>query len=274
MSNITVCKVQCLAAAGAIPCRHCRICKSGRPKANVSVGRSTVIGALPLPEVGEPRVEFMDRCQLDGNMLNRYADPLERKQACDALWRQAGEPQQNRRPEGGRGLGGGAGGGGGGGPHTRGGGVPAVNLFPTATAAKAGSPGEGGDGDTLTALKREWQHNPRNEHGVPLQDEFGGDFDSFMAFTVHDQAGHVTISGRAAPHVAPTIRRSSTEPSETVLGRAWRGNQRNVCGVALRDEFGGDFAAYCMYRRAVASGNVTIHTNSPGVVRGVAPGDD
>lgn len=48
-------------------------------------------------------------------------------------------------------------------------------------------------GATETALKREWNLNRPNERGVPLQDEFGGDYEAFTAYKKHDAAGLITI---------------------------------------------------------------------------------
>lgn len=46
---------------------------------------------------------------------------------------------------------------------------------------------------TPASLKAQWERNAPNGAGVFLQDEFGGDYESFAAYRKHDAAGHVTI---------------------------------------------------------------------------------
>lgn len=50
-------------------------------------------------------------------------------------------------------------------------------------------------GATDTAMKRAWSLNRPNERGVPLQDEFGGDYDAYVSYCKHEAAGDITICG-------------------------------------------------------------------------------
>jgi hypothetical protein len=72
-------------------------------------------------------------------------------------------------------------------------------------------------------LQREWAASRLNEHGVPLQDEFG-DFQTVAAFRQHERAGDITICGgkRSCPDMCLPPRDSP------------RGRQKSVAGLLGR----------------------------------------
>ena len=106
-----------------------------------------------------------------------------------------------------------------------------------------------------TALNREWNQNRPNDRGVCLQDEFGGDFETFVAFKTHEQAGHIAIFG--TNHARPPERRPV---NRSVLFNATlaEGERRWATDASLRVQFGGDKADFDAYSRAVADGLVNI----------------
>jgi hypothetical protein len=105
--------------------------------------------------------------------------------------------------------------------------------------------------DTLTVLKCEWARNRRNERGVPLQDEFGGDEEAFVAFKTHEAAGDITIC---------TKRAATGGADAGEAGRSWEQLSRTEQGDY------GDRASYEAFVRHF--GDVTIAGASVGVRRG------
>ena len=106
-----------------------------------------------------------------------------------------------------------------------------------------------------TALNREWNQNRPNDRGVCLQDEFGGDFETFVAFKTHEQAGHITVCG--TNRVRPAERRPANQ--SVLRNRALaEGERRWASDASLRVQFGGDKADFDAYSRAVADGLVNI----------------
>ncbi|MEW6249854.1 MAG: hypothetical protein AB1716_04350 [Planctomycetota bacterium] len=117
---------------------------------------------------------------------------------------------------------------------------PRVSATRAVSAARA-------DEDNLTALRSEWERNPRNERGVPLQQEFQ-EFACYEAYCRHAAAGHVTICTR---------RNGADEPPVTAM-RTW-------ADPVVRAAFGDDREAYESYMRHAAAGNVRLIERTPGV---------
>ncbi len=93
----------------------------------------------------------------------------------------------------------------------------------------------------LSALKREWDLNQPNQDGVPLQDEFGGDYENYEAYCRHEAAGDITVCGSRA--VTPARPRLAARRDADLVA-AWRANPRISGGRRLQDVFGGKLSAF------------------------------
>ncbi len=144
-------------------------------------------------------------------------------------------------------------------PH--GGGVECVNCGECRTRSIRAAAGTGDASET--ALKRAWILNTVNERGVRLQDEFGGDYESFVGYEEHRQRGHITIYGAKGYAVSPvTVASARGRKPAALVARdgatGLTGLDMEWADPSVRAEFGHDFECFAVFKRHDAAGDIRI----------------
>jgi len=141
------------------------------------------------------------------------------------------------------------------------------------TAKQSGNkPPAGGDDVPSKApvedvCKAEWRKS------AALRAEFGGDLDSYIAYTKAVNNGRVRLYSRKSyldtvkPAAALTATQTDNKPPAGGKGAPSEAPLEDVCkadwskSAALRAEFGGDLDSYIAYTKAVSNGQVRLYSS-------------